>query len=579
MTKQIDKWEDINWAKAEADVFRVQRRIFNASKGEEHANTHQLQALLLSSFHAKCLAVRKVGWENQGRHTSGVDGVRSLTKPQMWKMANTLDINAEPSPLRRVNIPKANGKMRPLSIPTMTDRARQTLIAMILEPQWEPRLPPHMFGFRRGRSTHDAVANIRQHIQRSPKWLLDADIASFFDNVDREALMGKLDTLPCIRRAIRRMLQSRVVENLDWISSDTGIPQGGGLSPLLGNIVLSGIEDALTKAFPPTHRINGHKIGKPPRVVIYADDLVVFHDRRDVIDEAKAFLTEWLAGYGLHLNEEKTRVTHTLDTDDGSPGFDFLGYSFRQHRVGKHQLSPWFNGVLTLITPSPKAVKALKEKISGIIMSTRPHPKHNAAYAQQKAKGRQGHQERLIHELNPILRGWGNQFRFQNSKETFTGIDNWLYKKLWQWTNRHYGKLHSRHELVNRFFNGGNPWTFKAKAPATGKPTELLLLRTIKVGSKEHTAVQTQRSYYDGNFIYWVTRRGGYPGIATGAATILKKQHGKCARCAETIIMGERLTMIRVTGEERQFQSIIHHNCMISTDKEGGRITSGRECQ
>jgi len=569
MTDKTDRWEDIDWAKAESIVFKVQRRIFKASRGGDNAKVQKLQMLMLESISARRLAVRKVAQKNRGRRTPGVDGIHSLTKPQMRRLADELSIKQVPSPLRRTHIPKADGKRRPLSIATIADRAMQTLIKMALEPQWESRFPPHMYGFRTGRSVHDAVAHIRQHIQRSPKWVLDADIAAFFDNVRRDSLMEKLDTLPCIRRAIRRMLRSGIVDNFKWARNDKGVPQGGGLSPLLANIILSGMERDLAKAFAPSRRINGQKISKPPRVVIYADDLVVFHDRRDVVEEIRNFLAKWLAEYGLQFNEDKTRIAHTLEGGTGNTGFDFLGFSFRQRRVGKHQMSPWFNGVFTRISPSKKAVKALKEKVSGIIMTTRPNPKHNAAHNHQRSQGRPGLQERMIHQLNPIMRGWANHFRFQNSKKTFAEIDHWIWIKLWQWCKRHYGKKMRRHEMVKRFFNGGTPWTYKVLMPASGKPTELIKLSSVKIA--DHRLVRSGLSYYAGPWLYWAKRRGRYPCIAREMAQGLRRQSGRCFHCDKVIQEGQRLTMVAATGDSHRgrSRSVVHFTCIESSDREG----------
>jgi len=207
----MDRWNQIPWRQLEKQVFKLQNRIYRASQRDDVKTVRKLQRLLLKSWAAKCLAVRRVTQDNQGRRTAGIDGVKSLTPPERLRLVNTLSLNAKATPLRRIWIPKTNGQ-RPLSIPTLQDRARQALVKLALEPEWEARFEPNSYGFRPGRSCHDAIEAIFLAIRFKPKYVLDADIAQCFDKIAQDKLLDKLNTFPTLRRQIRAWLKAGVLD-------------------------------------------------------------------------------------------------------------------------------------------------------------------------------------------------------------------------------------------------------------------------------------------------------------------------------------------------------------------------------
>lgn len=215
-TEPTESWEGLDWLLIEREVFKLQKRVFRLSQENKRSAMHRLQKRLTNSFHARCLAVYRAAEDSKGRHTPGVDGVKSLTDNQKMSLVRSLHLSQRPKPVRRVQIPKPGStETRPLGIPTMSDRAHQHLIALALEPEWEARFSRSIFGFRKGRSQHDALINIRQNL-RGTKWVLDGDIEKFFDRVSHEALLKKLDTFPAMEKAIGRILRSKIQ---DWITT------------------------------------------------------------------------------------------------------------------------------------------------------------------------------------------------------------------------------------------------------------------------------------------------------------------------------------------------------------------------
>ena len=209
----MDEWKAIPWRKLERKVFKVQKRIYRAASRGDVRTVRRLQKLMMKSWSAKCLAVRRVSQENQGKKTAGIDGVKSLTPTQRTELVKDLKLGKKGKPARRVWIPKpGRDEKRPLGIPVMHDRALQGLLKQALEPEWEARFERNSYGFRPGRGCHDAIEAIFISIKQKSKWVLDADIAKCFDKINHQALLEKLNTSPTIRRQIRAWLKAGVVD-------------------------------------------------------------------------------------------------------------------------------------------------------------------------------------------------------------------------------------------------------------------------------------------------------------------------------------------------------------------------------
>ncbi|NEO54443.1 MAG: group II intron reverse transcriptase/maturase [Okeania sp. SIO3B5] len=505
------KWKDINWKKVEKSVFKLQKLIYRASSRGELRKMHRYQKLLLKSYYARLLAVRRVTQDNQGKKTSGVDGIKNLTPIQRFNLVNLLSSrHLKASPTRRVYIPKpGKDEKRPLGIPTMYDRALQALVKLGMEPEWEARFEPNSYGLFRW-STHDAIDAIYLSVHMKPKYVLDADISKCFDRINHDALLGKIGQSP-YRQLIKQWLKSGVFDNNQFLESVEGTPQGGVISPLLANIALHGMEERL-KEFAKTidfRNAKGRQKGwqdkvKSLNLIRYADDFVILHEDIKVVLEAKTVIQEWLNQVGLELKPEKTRIAHTLEEYEGNkPGFDFLGFTIRQWKVNTAK-----QGFKTLIKPSSKSIKTHYRKLAEILNSNKT--------ASVKA---------LITKLNPIIRGWANYFSTVVSKEIFSKTDHLLWKRLWRWASR-------RHP------NKSVTWVKKKYFPKVSKTRnwefndgDYILNRHSDVPIVRHIKVRGDKSPFDGDWTYWGSRIGKHPDVRKEVTTLLKRQKGKCASC------------------------------------------------
>lgn len=518
MLNQTAEWKHTEWRKLEKRVFKLQKRIYKASNRGDLKAVRRLQKTLMRSWSARMLAVRRVTQDNQGKATAGVDGVKSLNPAKRLAMVKKLGLKGKSKPTRRVWIDKpGTDEKRPLGIPTMHDRALQALAKLALEPEWEARFEPNSYGFRPGRSCHDAREAIFNAIRYKDKYVLDADIAKCFDRINHEKLLEKLNTFPTLERQIKAWLKSGVMDGKQLFPTPEGTPQGGVISPLLANVALHGMEERVmeyAEKLPGGKRDNRYALS----LIRYADDFVILHKDLSVVKGCKEIISEWLSGMSLELKPSKTRLTHTLIKQDGQDaGFKFLGLSVKQHPVGKYNTG--YNGqreplgFKTLIKPSPEKVKAHYDRIAEVI------DQHKAAP-----------QAALIAHLNPIIRGWANYYSTSVSKEEFSKLDRLVYLKLKKWAKKRHPNKSSTW-VASKYWHtvGGDNWVFATKQK--GKDSLLCLLKHRATPIVRHVKVKGEASPFDGNLVYWSTRMGKNPEMSQDVATLLKRQKGKCSHC------------------------------------------------
>ncbi len=412
----VADWHDIEWQKVTQNVRRLQARIVKATQEKKWGKVKALQRLLTHSFSGKALAVRRVT-ENQGKHTPGVDKVTWNTPHQKINAIYSLrQRDYHPQPLRRIYIPKKNGKKRPLGIPVMKCRAMQALYWLALDPVAETTADPNSYGFRPQRSTADAIEQCFCALgkQRSPQWILEGDIKGCFDAISHTWLLAHI---PMDKTMLKKWLKAGYMEKHVLHPTEEGTPQGGIISPVLANLTLDGLERMLMEHFPKV------KTGKGSLVNFarYADDFIVTGRTKALLgQEVKPLIEQFMSERGLHLSPEKTTITHIED------GFDFLGQNVRKYETGKrHKL---------LIKPSNKNVQAHLEKIRETI-------RKNAALSAGK----------LILLLNPIIRGWAQYHQQVVSKEIFNSVDDAIYQRLRQWMKRRHPKK-SNEWITKKYF-------------------------------------------------------------------------------------------------------------------------------
>jgi len=425
-----------------------------------------LQWILTHSFSGKALAVRRVT-ENQGKKTPGVDGITwSTPEAKSQAMLSIKRRGYRPQPLKRVYIPKANGKMRPLGIPTMKDRAMQALYLLALEPVAETTADRSSFGFRPERSTADAIGLCftQLALKRSPKWILEGDIKGCFDNISHDWLMGHI---PTDREILSKWLKAGYMEDRQLFPTEAGTPQGGIISPTLANLVLDGLEAKLEAVFGRARYINGKQTRLAVNYVRYADDFIVTARSKELLEqEVMPLVEEFMRERGLTLSPEKTKITHIDE------GFDFLGQNIRK-----------YDGKL-LIKPSKANVATFLGKVRAAI-------KGNKAVNQQE----------LIRLLNPMIRGWANYHQHVVSSATFAYVDHEIWKALWRWAVRRHSQKGARW-IKRRYFHavGDRSWVF---AEATGErfPDGSPILKSLRYAVdtpiRRHRPIKLEANPFD----------------------------------------------------------------------------------
>jgi RNA-directed DNA polymerase len=500
--RRTEDWRMLRWKDIQRNVRRLQQRIYRAERRGDWKRVHSLQRLLLRSWSSRCLVVRQVTQENRGERTAGVDGIASLEPRQRLRLAKRLKNLSDwkAAPIRRKRIPKPGAKdWRKLGIPVVADRAMQTPIKQALEPEGEAKFEPNSYGFRPGRSAHDGIEAIFNTICLKAKYVLDADIEKCFDRISHETLLLKLNAIQPITRLVRAWLKAGIVDGDETIFPKEGVPQGGVISPLLCNVALHGLEEAINQAAPRKHRAI---------VIRYADDLFILCADLETLIKLKEVAGEWLAIVGLRLKPSKTRITHTLNEHAGNVGFDFLGFNVRQYHVGKHRTRTYRGepGFKTIIQPSKTAIQRHHQKIGEVIRQHRGAP-----------------QRAFIAALNPIIRGWTQYYRTCVAKRTFSTMDYQMSHKLACWSQR-------RHPVKTMSWRFRRYWRWK-KTRMSFSDGQNTLICYVDTPIRRHVKVKGDKSPYDGDWTYWVQRPGRDPTKSNRTIRLLKQQNGQCSIC------------------------------------------------
>ena len=546
----VTDWSAIDWQSANQNVRRLQARIVKATKEKRWGKVKALQRLLTRSFSGKALAVRRVT-ENQGKNTPGVDKVTWNTPYKKLNAVYSLrQRDYHPQPLRRVYIPKKNGKKRALGIPVMKCRAMQALYLLALDPVAETTADPNSYGFRAGRSTADAIEQCFGMLaqRNAPQWILEGDIKSCFDQISHVWL---LTHIPMEKAILKKWLKAGYIDRGVLYPTKEGTPQGGIISPVIANMTLDGLETRLREVFPQDIKREGQRYTSKVHLIRYADDFVITGRSKEQLEnEVKPLVEQFMRERGLQLSPEKTVITHIEE------GFDFLGQNVRKYKAGKrHKL---------LIKPSKTNVHTFLEKIRDIV-------KANTALSAGK----------LIMKLNPIIRGWALYHQHVVSKETFKTIDDAIYRVVRQWMKRRHPHKADAW-IAKKYFKaiGGNNWVFYG----TTEEHTHYLTDAAPVPIKRYTKIRGAANPYDPEWESYYEKRLDVKMVDTfkGKQWLLhlwKEQSGLCPVCHQKItkITGwhshHMLWRSKGGPDTKENRVLLHPTCHQQVHSQGASVT------
>lgn len=568
-------WKTINWPQVEFRVRRYQTRIYKASRDNNSPKVRCLQKRLLNSLDAKLMSVRRVTTLNKGKRTPGIDKKIFTTDEQKGELVQKLRLDGKAQPIKRVYIDKPGKKeKRPLGIPIIEDRAKQALCLLALEPEWEARFEPNSYGFRPARSCHDAIESIFLNLRNNSgdkdfhKYILDADISKCFDKINHDYLLTKLETIPEIKRQVEAWLKADIFDEFqaskeERISKSTeGTPQGGIISPLLANIALHGMENHLKDwicekpSSGKTNKYNKNNKRKSLAIIRYADDFVIIHKDKSIIEEAKEEVAKWLLdGPRLEISQAKTSIVNSNE------GFNFLGFSIITVTRGKPRVK---------IYPSRMSQATLLLKVRNIIQNNRSASAYN-----------------LILTLRPIIIGWANYFRFSECSDVFRKLGHLIFQMLRAWVFRR-DTRNGRIKVKERYFPSGKTYTYDGtdhqnnwilngkQLDKDGKMKEIWLPNIVWVKSKKWTKIKHDKSPFDGDNVYWAKRtlkKGSWP---IRQRKLITRQNGYCRWC-KTLFTEDSFVEVdhiipRSLGGKDEYKNLqlLHKHCHIEKSRTDG---------
>lgn len=510
-----NEWSNINWQEARKDLAALQFKILKAYQEEDCNKVLIAQHTLVRSFAARCLAVRKVS-TNQGKDTVGIDGKTYKTNKEKFEAVQALkDLKMyKADPVRRVYIPKQGGEKRPLGIPTIKDRALQTLYLFALDPIAEEQADLRSYGFRMYRGVHDCVTYLNlvcSSYTATRRYILDADIEQFFPSLSHQWL---LDNIPINKEILKEFLKAGFCENY----MNEGLPQGGPISPVLANMSLNGLQEWLGDEF---------------LFVRYVDDFLVLGKTKQALEEnALPKIVEFLKLRGLRLNLKKTQIKDIIK------GFDYLGFNFREY-PDSTRVKGTKQGIF-LIKPSKENVSHFKRELTKVVKRHRKLPLNL-----------------LIQVLNQKLRGWSEYYRTVTSQKTFSSISYHLWKICYTMLRKRHRKRNVRWVIKEYFTKvDGNKWILCCKSKADiEEEINIKLFQIAYVEIKRHFLCKSINPYEPDNYDYFRSRvvNKSKNSIILGRvrSQLLKKQKGVCPVCEGDLLNKEDLEVHHVTPKKR----------------------------